>query len=484
MNFPGVSVVRWICLVFAFAALSAHANEPFALRGYYITFMRMPTMGLVEWKAAVDCIREDGGNTLILWVAGGFRSEKFPATWQYNRDHKNVRKDFVRKLIDHAHRKKIKVLLGFTPFAYDGVNQFPLEHPELKATQQDGAPARLWGMHSWGYNLCPSKTVSQEFMLQYAREMFFDFYPNSDGLLIESSDYAICYCEDCRGHFFEKEFSFVKKISDEVWRAKPDAMIVVFPHYFSSRTVPEFNVGGAQEKFDPRWTLVFTPHSARMDAGLIRAAKSSIWWNDAPALHTWREIRDGARRAAEAGMSGYVPSLEAFCYKLDHTENGEPALVGKQLKPFGFPWLRDGEMPYRQLPVRVNRIAYREFTRDPNLGEDEFKKILAREIFGADKSLQAADDLLFLQQTLFLDRDWWTASPLVSPELLKSRAARGNWSKEKLSDYRARLERIRKLEADYRGSKKSASRELRRIAEWICDAWDSEEGRSVAKELW
>jgi len=40
----------------------------------------------------------------------------------------------------------------------------------------------------WGYNLCPSQTASQQFLAEYVREMFFEFYPNADGLMIESSD--------------------------------------------------------------------------------------------------------------------------------------------------------------------------------------------------------------------------------------------------------------------------------------------------------
>ena len=32
-------------------------------------------------------------------------------------------------------------------------------------------------------------------------------------------------------------------------------------------------------------------------------------------------------------------------------------------------WLRDGEMPLNELPVRVNRIAYREYTKNPGLGD-------------------------------------------------------------------------------------------------------------------
>src|ERR1700712_2482535 len=198
-------------------ATSAEHDGPFAQRGYYITFMRMPTYDLADWKRIVDDIHDDGGNTLLLWVGGAFRSEKYPITWKYNADHENVRKDFVRDLIDYAHTKGIKVLLGFTPFGYDGVNRYPLDHPDLKATGKDGKPVAPFGIGCWGYNLCPSQARSQEFMLEYAREMAFDFYPNADGLLIESSDYAICHCKDCGERFFEKEFEFVRRISEEVW---------------------------------------------------------------------------------------------------------------------------------------------------------------------------------------------------------------------------------------------------------------------------
>src|SRR4051812_31674273 len=70
-------------------------DSPFTRRGYYITFMRMPTYDLADWRRIVDGIHDDGGNTLLLWVAGAFRSRKFPITWDYNREHENVRKDFV-----------------------------------------------------------------------------------------------------------------------------------------------------------------------------------------------------------------------------------------------------------------------------------------------------------------------------------------------------------------------------------------------------
>ena len=35
--------------------------------------------------------------------------------------------------------------------------------------------------------------------------------------------------------------------------------------------------------------------------------------------------------------------------------------------PLGFGWLEPGDPPYDELPMRVNRIAYREFSRNPDL---------------------------------------------------------------------------------------------------------------------
>src|SRR4051812_22511283 len=71
-------IVIWLFALQFVSIDSCAAGTPFALRGYYITLMRMPVMGLAEWKQAVDCFADDDANTLILWTAGGFRSKKFP----------------------------------------------------------------------------------------------------------------------------------------------------------------------------------------------------------------------------------------------------------------------------------------------------------------------------------------------------------------------------------------------------------------------
>jgi hypothetical protein len=447
---------------------------PLAQRGYYITFMRMPTYDLADWRRIIDGIHDDGGNTLLLWVAGAFRSRKFPITWAYNREHENVRKDFVRDLIDHAHTRGIRVLLGFTPFGYDGVNQYPLEHPETRAIGKDGQPVGKGGIGCWGYNLCPSRPESQRFMLEYVREMTFEFYPDADGLMIESSDYAICRCPDCGSRFFEKEFAFVKRISEQVWARKPDAMILVYPHYFSGAEVPGFGVRAAQQPFDTRWTLFFTPHSARLDATLIEQAKSSLWWDDSPALRHPQDIRAGALRARAAGVTGYVPSLEAYSFVATVAEEGQAWLKGRRQVPLGFGWLKEGESPYGELPMRVNRIAYREFSRDPGLSFEEYRAILGKDVFGEAATEQAVDDLLEVQAVFATERTWCQPSPVVSPDRVRAMEAQGKLTPHQRAEYRVALDRLRRIEGRHREPKSDGERELHRIARWVIDRWRSE----------
>lgn len=444
---------------------------PFAQRGYYVTFPRMPTYDLADWSRIVDGVRDDGGNTLVLWIAGGFRSKKYPITWRYNTEHENVRDDFVRALIDHAHSKGVRILLGFTPFGYDGVNQYALEHPELKAVGPDGEPTAAFGIGCWGYNLCPSKPESQRFMLDYVREMAFDFYPNTDGLLIESSDYAVCHCENCDGRFFEREFAFVRQISDELWARKPDATIVVYPHYFSGADAPGLGAKGAKLPFDPRWTLMFTPHSAHPEPSLIKLAKGSFWFDDAPARHGPAEIRAGAQRARDLNATGYIPSLEAFTYVASLAEEGQEWLKGERQKPLGFGWLVPGDPPYDELPILVNRIAYREFSRNPDFSLEEFRLTLGQEIFGADASSKDVDDLLELQAIFNVDRTWRQPSMATSPARVRAMAVRDELTVEKREEIRAALERLEEIAARHEGAASRGSQELGRIARWAIEQW-------------
>ncbi len=457
-------------------AFSAQTQPAFQKRGYYLCFMRMPTFGLAVWRDILDAVSEDGGNTTILWMGGAFRSKKFPITWQWAKDHANVRDDFGRELIVHAHRRDIQVLLGFTPFGYDGVNQLPREKPELKATGQDGKPVAEFGIGCWGWNLCPAKAESQRFMCEYVREMAFEFYPEADGLFIESSDYAICHCPECGPKFFDHEFAFVRAISDEMWARRPDATVVVYPHYFSGAKL-RFSfteATAAKQPLDPRWTLFFTPHSAALEPALIAQARGAWWWNEAPSRFDVANLRAGTRQARDARCSGYVPSLECYSYVPVKAEFGEPWLVGRRQIPFGFGWLTEGENPYRELPVRAIRFVYRQLTANPDLPEAELHVRLGRELFGPDWQPAQVEDLFFLFEVFNTDRDWSVPGALTTPGLVRNRAEHGRLGAKKRALLREQLARVRAIAERHRDATHGGAKELHRIAQWLADQWTAE----------
>jgi hypothetical protein len=479
-------------LSFAITIPVLAAEPAFAVRGYYLTLMRMPAMGLAEWKRAVDCFAADEVNTLVLWMPGGFRSRKFPLTWRYNEEHPNVRQDFVRELIDYAHTRKIRVLLGFTPFGYDGVNQMPWEHPEWKAKKADGSPVDEFGIHSWGWSLCPAQPEARRFMQEYLREMIFDFYPNADGLMVESSDYNVCQCPECRARPYEEEFRLANSISAELWKARPEALILVYPHYFTGKKVPGLEIAAARQPFDARWGLVFTPHSAHFEAGLIAQAKVSVFTGPEAALGTPARIADAAKAAQRHGVNGYLPSFEAFSYVATRPEGGEPHFVGRRRRPLGLEAEREGRMPYDQLLPRVQRFAMREFSREPGLAMEVFERRLGDAFFSGEKALEGGAiparakapriggetplqllvaDLLEFQRIWNFEAEWYWSSPLLDPAFFRQRVQRLNWAGDKLRVYQRHLEKVREIAERYGDSASPGAKEMGRLAGEIVKAW-------------
>jgi hypothetical protein len=315
-------------------------------------------------------------------------------------------------------------------------------------------------------------------MLDYVREMSLDFYPNADGLLVESSDYAACHCKDCGARYYENEFRFVRAISDAVWERNRDALIAVYPHYFTGAEVPGLGVRAARQPFDARWAVFFTPHSARPDADLIKKAKAAIWWDDSPALRTPPEIRDGARRAKQLGCSGYIPSFGAFSFVPAEPEEGQKYLVGKRRVPFGFGWLKEGQPPYDELPARVNRVAYREYARDPDLADAAFRAALGKELFGTSAPPEAVEDALALQRVLTAERTWSQPAPLADPERVRAMAVAGQLTPKKQAEYREGLDRVRRIAERYRGADGSLA-ELHRVAAWVAGRWAGDAAKLI-----
>lgn len=428
------------------------AAPHFPVRGYYTILSRNHLWGLEQWQRYVDCMAEDSCNFLILWIGGGFPSRKFPDTWSYNRDHPNVSANFAGRLIDYAKSNGIQTVLGFTPYAYDGIACYVNTYPELAGLREDGQIKRNPGIHDVAMVMCPAKERSREVMIEYAREMYFDFYPNADGLFIESSDYGHCLCPDCRENYARREWDFVKTITREVWAHNPNARNVIYPLYYQQ---------GIAEP-DPRYTLIFTPHSATMTPDVVSLDCDKLYWTMLFG-EDLDSAKHAARLAADSSLQGYVPAMEAF--GITKEING----IRYDLTPFDVPWAKPGAFEFSDLIPSVLRFAYKCYSHKPYMDDDEFISAVAERFF-AEARTDAARDLIYLCSALQQDyRAWWFRSALVHPEEFERQYSEDRRA-EARERYRETLKRLGEIRGRYEHSS-GAAEEMSRIAGWVVRQW-------------
>jgi hypothetical protein len=121
--------------------------------------------------------------------------------------------------------------------------------------------------------------------------------------------------------------------------------------------------------------------------------------------------------------------------------------------------------------MRVNRIAYREFSRSPDMPFDRYKEVLGREVFGEASTSQLVDDLLTLQAAFASERTWCQPSPLVCPERVRALDERGDLSPKKRGEYRRVLDQLRAIDERHQKPRSEGEKELHRIARWVVDRW-------------
>jgi hypothetical protein len=171
-----------------------------------------------------------------------------------------------------------------------------------------------------------------------------------------------------------------------------------------------------------------------------------------------------------------VPSFEAFSYVPTEPEDGQKYLVGRRQLPLGFGWLAAGQPPYEELPARVNRVAYREYARDPDLADAAFRAALGKDLFGAGATAEAVDDALAVQRLLVGGRTWWQAAPVASPDRVRALQSAGQLTPDRRAEYGRALGRLREIEHRYR-DRGAPFAGLHRPAKWVVDLWAGEVGR-------
>ena len=139
--------------------------------------------------------------------------------------------------------------------------------------------------------------------------------------------------------------------------------------------------------------------------------------------------------------------------------------------PFGFGWLPEGASPYRELPVRAARVAYREYAANPDLADAALRAALGRELFGPKWQPAQVEDTLELCRVFATDRDWTVPAPLTAPGLVESRRKSGRLDAKKRAFLRDQLARVRAIATRNRGAKSPGACDLARIAQWLSEQW-------------
>ncbi len=186
------------------------------------------------------------------------------------------------------------------------------------------------------------------------------------------------------------------------------------------------------------------------------------------------------RKAVELGCSGYLPSLESFSFVSTEAEEGQSWLIGRRQQPFGFGWLQEDKSPYNEIPLRLNRLAYRAYSQNPNLTDREFRHWLADALCGdAGPGLtertevtrqELVDDALFLQSVFNTRRSWCQPGLLACPERVQWLDQRDQLDLETRKLLRLQLDQVQKLQVKYR-SISGVGIEMATAINWLVEQW-------------
>jgi len=161
-------------------------------------------------------------------------------------------------------------------------------------------------------------------------------------------------------------------------------------------------------------------------------------------------------------------------YVATHPEDGQKWFVGRRQIPYGFGWLKEGQSPYRELPMRVVRLACREYWKNPDLPMTDFRRVVGRALFGDERDVESVEDAFKLVRVFAMERNWSTPPPLTTPGLVQARAEQGQLKPEQKASYRKTLEELKQMSAKYKDAQQPGQRELHRIANWVVKQWDGE----------
>jgi hypothetical protein len=152
-------------------------------KGAFNPYLKSPDVFLEDYYLLLDFMESMDFNGLIIW--GFFRDA-------------HGGEKYAEKIIKYAKNKKIKILPGIGLGAYGGI-YYEGNHPYNLKTYISKNP-KLTAIDKNGNKLknilCPSKEENIEWYLKGIDWLFDNF--EIEGVNLETGDYGICWCSDCK----------------------------------------------------------------------------------------------------------------------------------------------------------------------------------------------------------------------------------------------------------------------------------------------
>ena len=363
----------------ALQTATVNRKSPIANRGTYnlVCWGLAPRYTRQDWEHVIDAMAEDGMNLIYFWLSGIFRSQLFPESFIYRET--PLTTDDIRQLIKYAHSRGIDFYLGTGVFAWFGIDEIAKFHPEFRDV----------GIPYMSRTLPAARQAMKSYLLELA-----DAFPEADGMWLEIGDEGDYACKDPACQKPVDEFgskvsgqaspAFLKEFSAELWKRHSQAKLVWGLGYPEAHKWDVKYYEELRRNFrDPRYYFLEVRQNWMLQdhEGVLKPLRDlsshAMHWDQYYGLPL-RDIGERARRINEDGLAGYVVAFEPGF--------NTHSVFGRSI-PF----------PVDVIPYRLTRFAYREFTFDPNLTWNDFRKRLLTHFFG-----EGADpELVDLTLTLF-----------------------------------------------------------------------------------
>lgn len=330
---------------------------------------------------------------VYFWVSGHFPSKLYPQT--YKCEYKfgdtpliHTTKDSgigtiedLKKIIDSAHQKGMKIYLGGAFGGWLGSMFLTnLEPDTLKVGPSEPS-------------LCPSNKKAHTALVNSFVEIF-NALPEADGLFIESTDeFGECKCAECSPkldelgsrQFGQSQLDLCEEIMKEIWREHPHARLC-------------YTIGYAEHKSDVRYYE------------RIKKMSQDPRYEWMEARQSWTFPGPAGEPVPTADFSNQVMHWKQYYYK-SIPELVTDAERAQKEKCYGLivsfepgyatgSFYTDIPFPTDILPYALTGFAYREVTWGNGITTDQMLELTQARFFGKDAPPGLSKDLWALRDII------------------------------------------------------------------------------------